>query len=278
MTGPVSDVKVVRRADLLIAPPPANIGDRVVYAVGDVHGRYDLLVALLEAIVADVGMLAPGERPLLIFCGDYVDRGPASAEILTTLVWLSRHAALDVEFLRGNHEAMMLAFLDRPDENEPWLRVGGAETLRAYGVDPGDDDADRDCARLRDELLDRLPASHLQFLRRLPSRATCGAYVFVHAGLRPGVPLARQEDDDLLWIGDDFLKHEHRFEKMVVHGHSWTSDKPAVTPYRIGIDTGAYRTGVLTAARLGPSSVEFLQARGGEAVAGDRAVAAHAVA
>lgn len=260
-------VKVVRRTDISIGPPSAATAGRVVYAVGDVHGRYDLLVPLLEAIVADVKSLASAERPLLIFCGDYVDRGPGSAEVVATLVWLSRHAALEVAFLRGNHEAMMLAFLDRPFETRGWLRAGGAATLLAYGVEPPAGEAEEDCWRLRDELMDRLPASHLEFLRRLPTRMTCGDYVFVHAGLRPGVPLARQDDEDCLWIREEFLGRDHRFEKVVVHGHSWTSDTPEITPHRIGIDTGAYRTGALTAVRLATATIEVIQARVGDGAA-----------
>lgn len=255
---------MVRRTDIPVAPPLATTGDRVIYAVGDVHGCYDLLAALLGAIVADIESVAPSERPLLIFCGDYIDRGPKTSEVLATLVWLSRHAALEVAFLRGNHEAMMLAFLDRPYEARQWLRVGGIATLRNYGVEPPAGDINEDCWRLRDELMDRLPASHLEFLRRLPTRMTCGDYVFVHAGLRPGVALARQNDEDCLWIRQDFLDHEHRFEKVVVHGHSWTSDTPVVTPHRLGIDTGAYKTGVLTAVRLKTTSIAFLQARYGD--------------
>lgn len=258
-------VEIVRRDDIRVAPPPARAGGRVVYAVGDVHGCYDLLVALLGAIVADAASLPPGERPLLIFCGDYVDRGPRSSEVLATLVWLSRHAPVEVAFLRGNHEAMMLAWLDRPGENRAWLRFGGAATLRAYGVDApddvGTDDLGEDCWRLRDALADRLPASHLDFLRGLPVRMTCGDYVFVHAGLRPGVALARQDDQDCLWIREGFVDREHRFEKIVVHGHSWESDTPVITRCRIGIDTGAYRTGTLTAVRLGPAAVDVIQAR-----------------
>ncbi|WP_375403545.1 metallophosphoesterase family protein [uncultured Sphingomonas sp.] len=243
------------------ASPARTTDDRVVYAVGDIHGCYDLLTPLLQAIVADVA-LAPAGRPLLIFCGDYVDRGPRTRDVLATLVWLSRHAAVEVAFLRGNHEAMLLAFLDRPDESLPWLRSDGGATLRAYDVDPAGD-GDADPWRLRDALMDRMPASHLDFLRGLPVRTTCGDYVFVHAGLRPGVPLARQEDEDCLWIRDEFLGGDHRFEKIVVHGHSWTSDAPVVTPGRIGIDTGAYKTGVLTAVRLDGADVEFIQARVG---------------
>lgn len=252
----------------IVRPPPPPLlrrarstGGGVIYAIGDVHGRYDLLTALLGAIVADLDALGPDASPLLIFCGDYVDRGPDSMRVVNTLVWLSRRSPLDVTFLRGNHEAMLLEFLLWPERELPWLRRDGASTLRAYGVSLPAGDPEPECRRLRDELMDLMPVSHFEFLGRLPTRMTCGDYVFVHAGLRPGVALARQDDEDCLWIGAEFLDKDHRFEKIVVHGHSWHSDLPTVTPHRIGIDTGAYSTGVLTAVRLDGPNVEFIQAR-----------------
>ena len=254
-------IQVVRQEPVPRLTRAQSTDGRVVYAVGDVHGCYALLTALLEAIVADVGTLVGDPPPLLILCGDYVDRGPRSFDVLSTLVWLSRHAAIEVRFLRGNHEAMLLGFLDRPDRHLPWLRRDGGSTLNAYGVRVPDGDVDVDCWRLRDELMDRMPASHLDLLRGLPVRETCGDYVFVHAGLRPSVPLARQDDEDCLWIREDFLNSDYSFEKVVVYGHSWSSDAPEVTPHRIGVDTGAYATGVLTAARLEGSTVGFIQAR-----------------
>lgn len=265
MTGgpsvPSLKLEVVRHAVFMGEQSAAKTGGRIVYAIGDVHGCYELLTALLEAIVADVAALASGELPLLIFMGDYVDRGPRSAEVLSALVWLSRHAAVEVVFLRGNHEEMLFAFLEEPFTALPWLQHGGAETLESYGVLVLDKDIAENCWRLRNEFMDRFPASHLEFLRDLSMQVTCGDYVFVHAGLRPGVPLARQKVEDLLWIRDDFLDREYKFEKIVVHGHTWTDDKPEITPYRIGIDTGAYATGTLTAVRLSDSSVEFFQTR-----------------
>ncbi|WP_375427100.1 metallophosphoesterase family protein [uncultured Sphingomonas sp.] len=268
VAGRPHDIQVVRRAPVPSSPRARSTDGRTVYAVGDIHGCYALLTALLEAIVADMEGLAGDRPPLLIFCGDYVDRGPRSSDVLTTLVWLSRHAAIEVAFLRGNHEAMLLDFLDRPDRSLPWLRRDGGPTLRAYGVHAPDSDmdlADVDCRRLRDELMDRMPASHLDFLRALPIRTTCGDYAFVHAGFRPGVPLARQDDEDCLWIREEFLEPDHRFEKVVVHGHSWSSDAPEITPNRVGIDTGAYSTGVLTAVRLEGAGIDFIQARIGAA-------------
>ncbi|WP_010162613.1 metallophosphoesterase family protein [Sphingomonas sp. PAMC 26617] len=237
---------------------------RVVYAIGDIHGRYDLVSALLEAIVADMATIVDGRPPLLVFCGDYVDRGPQSSQVLTALVWLSRQSTLEIVFLRGNHEVMLLDFLDHPDRNIPWLRRDGAQTLMSYGVDvPGDDLASLEtaCRALRDRLLDKMPASHLAFLRGLPIRTMCGDYLFVHAGLMPRVSIARQSEEDCLWIGEEFLSADYRFDKIVVHGHSWSADEPEMTANRIGIDTGAYSTGVLTAVRLEGDTIVFLQAR-----------------
>ena len=243
--------------------PNASVEGRLVYAIGDVHGCYDILARLLATIADDVATRGQGRRPLLIFVGDYVDRGPASAKVLSSLVWLQRNAPFEPRFLKGNHEEMLLAWLDDPAEARGWLRVGGATTLSSYGIALPEGEqavADR-CERIRDELMDRLPASHLDLLRGLKTSATRGDYLFVHAGARPGLPLNRQDERDFLWIRDDFLENSQAFEKVIVHGHSWTSAAPILAAHRIGIDTGAYRTGALTAVRLGTSTIEFLQAR-----------------
>ncbi|WP_242182451.1 metallophosphoesterase family protein [Sphingomonas sp. CARO-RG-8B-R24-01] len=261
---PASGVRILRSPHGSPAARARSTDGRVIFAIGDIHGCYRQLSALLEAIVADLATLASAAPPLLVFCGDYVDRGPETSNVLTALIWLARHPALDVVFLRGNHEEMLLGFLEQPGESLAWLRRDGARTLMSYGVAVAESDSDtleEDCVALRDQLLDQMPASHLDFLRALPIRRVCGDYVFVHAGLRPGVSLARQEDEDCLWIGKEFLRSDHRFEKVVVHGHSWNSDAPVVTANRIGIDTGAYATGVLTAVRLDGSSIAFIQAR-----------------
>ena len=241
-----------------------STGGRIIYAIGDIHGCYKLLSVLLEAIVDDIGTVVEDKFPLLIFCGDYVDRGPQSSDVITMLIWLSRLATVQVVFLRGNHESMLLGFLDHPEKYLNWLKYDGISTLRAYGVqvpDSGEDILVSDCQRMRNELMDRMPASHLNFLRALPIRTICGDYIFVHAGLRPRVKLARQSDEDCLWIGDEFLEVDYKFEKVVVHGHSWSSDTPEITAHRVGIDTGAYSTGVLTATRLDGPSIKIMQAR-----------------
>lgn len=239
---------------------------RIIYAIGDVHGCYALLKRLLEAIVADIATLGADAWPLVVFCGDYVDRGPDSARVLSTLVWLSRHSTVEVVFLKGNHEALLLDFLRRPEAAIDWLREDGPETLRSYGIDlpavfePAVDES----RRLRDRLADAMPLSHFRFLHDLPIRHGVGEYVFVHAGLRPGIALERQAEEDCLWIREEFLAAEHRFDRIVVHGHTWSSDQPHVGTYRIGIDTGAYSTGVLTAVRLEDARVECLQVYRGE--------------
>ncbi|GGB35948.1 bis(5'-nucleosyl)-tetraphosphatase [Sphingomonas metalli] len=264
LTVAATPIEVVRRADVSRDTPSGATDGQVVYAIGDVHGCYDLLIALLGAIREDAAALpAGGPRPLLLFAGDYVDRGPHSDKVLSTLVWLSRRSPLELVFLKGNHEAMLLDFIERPFHARGWLRVGGAATLAAYGVALPEGEqavADR-CEAIRDELMDRLPASHLDLLRAMPTKVMRGDYLFVHAGVRPGLPLSRQDERDYLWIRDDFLENGQLLEKVVVHGHSWTSASPVLTPWRIGIDTGAYRTGALTAVRLGTPSIEFIQVR-----------------
>lgn len=260
---PAAAIEVVRRGDVSRDTASGATDGQVVYAIGDVHGCYDLLVRLLTAIAEDARDRMAPRRPLLLFAGDYVDRGPQSDKVLSTLVWLTRHSPFELVLLKGNHEAMMLDFLERPFHAKGWLRVGGATTLSSYGIALPEGEqavADR-CERIRDELMDRLPASHLDLLRGLKTSATRGDYLFVHAGARPGLPLNRQDERDFLWIRDDFLENSQAFEKVIVHGHSWTSATPILAAHRIGIDTGAYRTGALTAVRLGTSTIEFLQAR-----------------
>lgn len=255
-------VTVTRFVPTLPAPRARSTGDRVVYAIGDVHGCYRQLKALLAAIVGDVAALPATAHPLVLFCGDYVDRGPDSAKVLSTLVWLSRHSTVEILFLKGNHEALLLDFLRRPERGGGWLREDGCWTLRSYGIDvaPDADHSEDACRRMRDDLADAMPLSHVEILRDLPIRHVVGDYVFVHAGLRPGVALDRQEEEDCLWIRDEFLATEHRFERVVVHGHTWSSGEPHIGTHRIGIDTGAYATGILTAVRLEGATIECIQA------------------
>lgn len=235
---------------------------RLIYAIGDVHGCYDLLRDLLAVLSRDRAQRADRRRPMLVFLGDYVDRGLQSARVVEALVWLLRRPDLEVRLLKGNHEQALLDFLDAPERASPWLSFGGAETLAAYGVaPPRSNDRPAEFVRARDELLDRMPAAHLRLLQGLELMVLAGDYAFVHAGVRPGAPLARQDETDLLWIRKGFLDASSAFERVIVHGHTWEGEAPQITAHRIGLDTGAYATGVLSALRLSDGEREVLQAR-----------------
>lgn len=244
----------------LPAPAPPSTAGRLVYAVGDVHGRLDLLQPLAASLTADMAQSAFAERPLLVFLGDYVDRGPASAGVIELILELSTEADIEVRALKGNHEEAMLAFLDDPAFGATWMAHGGAATLASYGVQPPAARTDPEAwAEIREAFAGALPATHLAFLQGLGLMTTVGDYAFVHAGVRPGVPLDRQSEHDLLWIRYEFLDAPGPFEKIVVHGHT-PMEQPQLTLRRLGIDTGAYATGVLTAVRLEGDSQRIIQA------------------
>ena len=238
--------------------PKGSSEGQVIYAVGDVHGRLDLLEALLSRIEKD----AAGRPHLLIFCGDYVDRGPDSARVLERLLCLQERRGACLHLLKGNHEQAFLRFIDEPAWAAPWLeRFGGGATLAAYGVAPPDLGASpEELTAARDRLLANMPASHLRLLQRLDVMVVLGDYAFVHAGVAPGTPLAEQTEDALLWSRSEFLAAQRPFEKIIVHGHSWNDDQPQILPHRIGLDTGAYETGVLTAVRIEDHRREAIQA------------------
>lgn len=245
-------------------PPPlrASTAGRLIYAIGDIHGCYALMRELLAELARDQAEQPHEDRPMLVFLGDYVDRGPQSAKVLEALVWLQRRPDLEVRLLKGNHEQALLGFLDAPERAGPWLEFGGAETLASYGVaPPRPDDPAAEMIRVRDELTDRMPAAHLRLLEGLELIVEAGDYAFVHAGVRPGASLARQEEADLLWIRKGFLDTAQPFERMIVHGHTWIDAQPQMLPNRIGLDTGAYATGVLSAMRLTEGGRELIQVR-----------------
>lgn len=242
-----------------MVPAPATLPDDViVYAIGDIHGHSGLLRALLDRIVAHAQVRAKGRQPVLIFLGDYIDRGPDSRGTVDLVLDPPRGFAAHA--LLGNHEQAMLEFLDDPEEGQPWIRWSPA-TLASYGL-TGEADAAVDAAGrllLRDRLLAALPPDHLDFYRNLETMVDYGGYAFVHAGVRPGVPLHAQAHDDLVWIREPFLDWTAPFEKVIVHGHSINA-APVIRRNRIGIDTGAYSTGVLTALALCGETMELLQA------------------
>jgi serine/threonine protein phosphatase 1 len=222
-----------------------------VVAIGDVHGRLDLLEDLWHQIDA-ASRLSSARHRTLIFVGDYIDRGLHSAHLIDRL--LEGFTGFDTIFLKGNHDETLLQFLTDPGIGEAWRSFGGLETLRSYGVAhvPG-----KSWSQTRGEFAAVLPRTHLEFFKNLKLHVTIGDYLFVHAGIKPRVPLEEQRETDLLWIRDEFLDSAVSFGRIVVHGHT-PSDAPVVRPNRIGIDTGAYMTGVLTALVLEDRSRRFL--------------------
>ena len=237
---------------------PASVPEGMrIYAVGDIHGRDDLLARLLGQIEADARS-RPAQRNLLIFLGDYVDRGLQSKAVLDRLTG-ARLPGFEYVFLKGNHEQAMLQFLEDAAFGKTWKYYGGLETLHSYGITEltlSDDPADFERARERFDAA--LPHAHRHFLETLQLSAEFGGYFFAHAGVRPGVALHRQIEEDLLWIREDFLESSSRYGKVVVHGHT-PREEVVVRPNRIGIDTGAYMTGVLTALVLEGEGKRFLQ-------------------
>ncbi len=231
---------------------------RVGYAVGDIHGRADLLSQMLELLEGRQAQdTRAGGPPIVVFLGDYVDRGPQSAAVLDML--LTRPAGFERRFLMGNHEQSMLAFLISPLENGGWLAHGGTETLMAYGVQPpptlGSEDSQ--WTDVGAQLKAKLPEAHAAFLNGLERQVQLGDYLFVHAGIDPDLPLDQQTDIARFWIRDRFLNDRRPLSQRVVHGHT-PADQPYADPRRIGLDTGAYASGILTAARFEGESVEFL--------------------
>jgi serine/threonine protein phosphatase 1 len=219
-----------------------------------VHGRADLLAQLLARIDVDIAA-NPGPRVLPVLLGDYLDRGPHSREVLDILV--SRIRSHPMACLKGNHESFILEFLSNPAILGEWKQFGGFETLLSYGIVPPINPDEREQRELAAALESALPDTHRDFLANLRTSFTCGDYFFVHAGIRPGVPLACQHERDLLWIREEFLRHEDDFGMVVIHGHTPVME-PDIRSNRINIDTGAYATGRLTCIVLEGESVRFL--------------------
>ena len=241
------------------APATAAIERRVpdgmrVYCVGDIHGRDDLLRQMAKHVEAD---LEPSsfDHAVTVFLGDYVDRGLGSMRVVEQLArgeWPTSIIAL-----AGNHEDLLMAFLEDEGVIESWRNLGGLETLHSYGVNVGPAMAKRDFAAVQAAFAGCFPESHRQFLERLKDSTTIGDYFFCHAGVRPGVPLDRQNRNDLLTIRDVFLASELEHGKLVVHGHT-PSLVPEIRSNRIGIDTAGYATGRLTCLVLEKDQRRFL--------------------
>jgi serine/threonine protein phosphatase 1 len=238
-----------------------STGGRLVYAVGDVHGRVDALKILLHDIARDALETRPLGPPLLVMLGDYVDRGPDSRAVVDAILAIAAHGAFEVATLKGNHEATLLAFLDTPVEAASWLEFGGGATLASYGVAPPPARPDEMALfYARDAFEAALPPQHRAFYENLELMRVVGDYAFVHAGVRPGVALEDQTPQDLLWIRREFLEAPGPFDKVIVHGHT-PVETPQLLKHRLGLDTGAYVTGVLSAIRLEGEDQSLIQAR-----------------
>lgn len=218
-------------------------------AIGDIHGRFDLLRALIGAIEDHVQGLP--ERPgRVIILGDFIDRGPASRQVVSLLRIVMRRYGEAVAVLQGNHEASLLAAArGDPDAQEMWLRHGGDATLESYGIDPPRQGESAHAFGAR--IADGVGLDVLDWIDQLPLSVHHAPFFFCHAGVRPGRTLSRQSEDDLLWIRDEFVASRRDHGAIVVHGHS-ISDEVDVAHNRIGVDTGAYKTGVLSAVVLDP--------------------------
>ena len=190
-----------------------------------------------------------------IFLGDYIDRGPASREVLDRLIARSR--AREMVCLKGNHEIFVEGFLNDPGVLSDWRNYGGLQTLLSYGLTPSVKMNPAEQARLAAAFGQALPLNHRLFLGGLRPSFTCGDYFFVHAGVQPGIPLEEQHEEDLLWIREDFLLCEADFSKIVVHGHTPVRE-PDIRPNRINIDTGAYASGQLTCLMLEGDERHFI--------------------
>lgn len=250
MWKPSRDAKALSKASL-----PDGIR---VYAVGDIHGRTDLLKLQLAQIEADE-TLYPCSHAIIVFLGDYIDRGPDSRGTIDLLLTCAQMR--ETVFLKGNHETFVRRFLDAPDSLNDWRPLGGFETLVSYGLRPSLSRSHGDREQLSEALRTAIPAQHLAFLDSLPNSFTCGDFFFVHAGVRPGLALTRQSEDDMLWIRDDFLLHDAPFEKFVVHGHTPVA-APDLRCNRVNIDTGAFATGRLSCVVIeGTNIVSLLDIR-----------------
>ena len=219
------------------------------YAIGDIHGRLDLLEHLLDQVEDDATQR--GSAAKIVFTGDYMDRGSSSRGVVERLLAGPRRPIDRFVPLRGNHDQLFVDAVTRGYGLPDWAWQLYTHTVKSYGLTV-ETLQGRDCDLRR----------HASYLASLPLTHDDGRYFFVHAGIRPGVLLARQSDEDLMWIREDFLDYEKALPRRVVHGHTIMGDRPVMTSNRISIDTGAYRSGILTAAVIDGPNVSFLQAIG----------------
>jgi serine/threonine protein phosphatase 1 len=237
------------------AATPSALPDGLrIFAIGDIHGCLDAFNDLLAKIEDDVKK-SPVDHWQIITLGDYLDRGPSSKQVVDRLIGLTSTHGLIA--LKGNHDVWLSDFIERPELFSAWEPWGAAATLLSYGVDAASAPGLSQHAALAAELGQVIPPEHIDFLKNLPCYHLCGDYLFVHAGLRPGIALSDQSEADLIGIRQEFLRHHGQFEKFVIHGHTPVVE-PDVRSNRINIDTGAYATHRLTCLVLEGASRRFL--------------------
>ena len=241
--------------DHRVVPDAAVPAGQRVYAVGDIHGRRDLFEALIAAIEADDAASGPADTTVILL-GDLVDRGPDSAGVIARArEWQRRRK---VRILAGNHEEMFLTSFDKVETLKHFLRFGGKETVLSYGIDPQAYQV-ASVEEVQDMMHAAVPAEDRAYLESFEDMIAIGDYLFVHAGILPGIAFEEQQKRDLRWIRQPFLSHAESFGAVIVHGHT-ISDEPQDRGNRIGIDTGAYLSGRLTALVLEGSSRRYLEA------------------
>jgi serine/threonine protein phosphatase 1 len=237
--------------------PSLRSGYRI-YAIGDIHGRFDRLVDLIRRIQADLDRFPVGQAEI-IFLGDYISRGPASAEVLEFLSDSARELPVPITLLKGNHEDALLRFLAGDlYVGRTWLSYGGRAVPPSYGLKAvGAEPCDDELIELTQLLAAAIPRSHRTLLESLNLWAERDDYLFVHAGLRPGKPLSAQTGQDLMWIRDEFLPYDGPFEKYLVHGHTPVA-LPDIRHNRLNVDTKAFESSILTSAVLQAAERRFL--------------------
>lgn len=239
-----------------VLPEPYIPADMRVYCIGDIHGRNDLLAELIHKIQQDAEDFTG--QMVVVYLGDYIDRGLGSKEVLDLII-SSEQQGIEYIYLRGNHEQTLLDFIQEDSVGRSWLSYGGQATLVSYGVQVTKIPTKReDYLDIQQRLRRNLPENHYRFFMATRASYTLGSYFFVHAGINPRYPLAKQAPEDLLWIRDDFTHSRKPFEKIVVHGHT-VVESAEILNNRIGIDTGAYATGVLTCLVLQDGNQRLIQ-------------------
>lgn len=225
-----------------------------VYAIGDIHGCYDLLTSAMSRIREDAARYKG--CILVVSLGDYIDRGERSSDVIEYLASFSDRR-ISLVSLCGNHEDAFLRFLNEPATAREWLRFAGSQTLHSYGIDVARSLAKGGISELQLSLQQKIPLHHRRFLESLPTMLQIGGFVFVHAGLRPGIAPLFQDERDLMWIREPFLSRGPQLPVTVIHGHTPTSS-PSFGDGRIGIDTGAYASGRLTVLRIADNTTTII--------------------